>query len=102
MHWISFLNQEDLEGLDDSEKRSDGAEAQVFNIYSQYGLCLALSQVIFQVFSWLHRYAKAEKFFHHFITFLAFVKILTLYFFCQNLLGSLPHCPTFYPSLRKK
>jgi len=52
-------------------------EAQVFNVYSQYGLWFALSQALFII--WLHQYAKAEKFFHHFITFLAF-SILVLYF----------------------
>lgn len=52
-------------------------EAQVFNVYSQYGLWFALSQVVF--ISWLHRYSKSEKFFRHFITFLA-LSIFILYF----------------------
>jgi DHA1 family tetracycline resistance protein-like MFS transporter len=52
-------------------------EGQVFNVYSQYGLWFALSQVVFIL--WLHRYSKSEKFFHHFITFLAF-SIFVLYF----------------------
>ncbi|MBS0648395.1 MAG: MFS transporter [Verrucomicrobia bacterium] len=52
-------------------------EAQVFNVYSQYGLWFALSQVVF--ITWFHRYSKSEKFFRHFITFLA-LSILILYF----------------------
>jgi predicted MFS family arabinose efflux permease len=52
-------------------------EAQVFNVYSQYGFWFALSQVVF--ITWLHKYSKSEKFFHHFITFLAF-SIFVLYF----------------------
>jgi DHA1 family tetracycline resistance protein-like MFS transporter len=52
-------------------------EAQVFNVYSQYGFWFALSQAVF--IAWLHRYSKSEKFFHHFITLLAF-SIFILYF----------------------
>jgi len=52
-------------------------EEQVFNVYSQYGLWFALSQVVFIL--WLHRYSKSEKFFNRFITFLA-LTIFVLYF----------------------
>ena len=52
-------------------------EAQVFNVYSQYGLWFALSQGIFIV--WLHRYSKSEKFFRHFTIFMA-LSIFVLYF----------------------
>lgn len=53
------------------------SETQVFNVYSQYGLWFALSQLIF--IAWLHRFSKSEKFFHRFITFLA-LSIFVLYF----------------------
>jgi len=66
-------------------------EAQVFNVYSQYGLWFALSQVVF--IAWLHRYAKKEKFFHYFITFLAF-SIFVLYF-AKNYLAACLIVPLF-------
>ena len=52
-------------------------EAQVFNLYSQYGFWFALSQVIFIV--WLHRHAKSDKFLNPFIAFFA-LSIFILYF----------------------
>ncbi|MGH7890276.1 MAG: MFS transporter, partial [Thermodesulfobacteriota bacterium] len=45
-------------------------EGQVFNVYSQYGLWFTVSQVVFIL--WLHRHSKSDRFFRHFITFLAF------------------------------
>jgi MFS family permease len=52
-------------------------ETQVFNIYSQYGLWFALSQVVFIL--WLHRYSRSEKFFRRFIFLFAFsILILSL------------------------
>jgi MFS transporter, DHA1 family, tetracycline resistance protein len=44
-------------------------EAQVFNLYSQYGLWFALSQVIFIL--WLHRFSKLDRFFNRFIVLFA-------------------------------
>lgn len=52
-------------------------EEQVFNLYSQYGLWFALSQVIF--IAWLHRHAKSDKFLNPFIAFFA-LSIFILYF----------------------
>ncbi len=52
-------------------------ETQVFNIYSQYGLWFALSQVVFIL--WLHRYSRSGKFFRRFIFLFAFsILILSL------------------------
>ena len=45
-------------------------EIQVFNIYSQYGLWFALSQLVFIL--WLHKYSRSEKFFRGFIFLFAF------------------------------